>query len=266
VVYRVHDTPGADKLVALKDFLETLGLPWSAGEAATPRRFNRLLVETREGPHAEIVNEVVLRTQMQAIYATENIGHFGLNLDRYAHFTSPIRRYADLLVHRSLIGALGLGNDGLSPADLQRLAETAEHITVTERRAMAAEREAGERYVAAYLEDRIGATFQASITGVTRFGLFLRLSETGADGLIPISTLGDQYFVHDEASHALVGERTGERWRLGTRVEVRLKEANPVTGGLLFEMLSDPEPPAPGARRRPSSSQGRRKPIRGRPR
>jgi len=262
VVYRVHDTPAADKLVALKDFLETLGLPWSAGEAATPRRFNHLLAETREGPHAEIVNEVVLRTQMQAIYSIENIGHFGLNLDRYAHFTSPIRRYADLLVHRSLIAALGLGNDGLSPADVQRLTETAEHITVTERRAMAAEREAGERYVAAYLEDRVGATFQASITGVTRFGLFLRLTETGADGLAPISTLGDEYFVHDEASHALVGERTGGRWRLGAKVEVRLKEANPVTGGLLFEMLSDPEPSTPGVRRRPSPPQGRHKPIR----
>jgi len=252
VVYRVHDAPTADKLEALKDFLATLDMPWTSGEAAKTSRFNRLLSETRDGPHADIVNEVVLRTQMQAIYATDNIGHFGLNLDRYAHFTSPIRRYADLLVHRALISALGLGDDGLAPSDIQRLSDTAEHITVTERRAMAAEREAGERYVAAYLSDRVGATFQAAITGVTRFGLFLRLAETGADGLAPISALGDEYFVHDEASHSLVGERTGARWRLGAKVEVKLREATPVTGGLLLEVLSEPEPPAPGVRPKPA--------------
>jgi len=250
IIYRVHDAPTADKLEAFKDFLATLDIPWSIGEPARTSRFNNLLTRTREGPHAEIVNEVVLRTQMQAIYSTENIGHFGLNLDRYAHFTSPIRRYADLMVHRSLIAALGLGDDGLATGDVARLADTAEHITVTERRAMAAEREAGERYVAAFLADRVGATFQASITGVTRFGLFLRLSETGADGLAPISTLGDEYFVHDEASHSLIGERTGSRWRLGTKVEAQLREANPMTGGLLFELLSDPEPPDPSFRPR----------------
>ncbi|MGH7022798.1 MAG: ribonuclease R [Caulobacteraceae bacterium] len=251
LIWRVHDAPSADKLAALKDFLATLDLPWSSGEAARTSRFNRLLTQTRDGPHADIVNEVVLRTQMQAIYSTENIGHFGLNLDRYAHFTSPIRRYADLIVHRALISALDLGDDGLTPADIQRLADTAEHITTTERRAMAAEREAGERYIAAYLADRVGATFQASITGVTRFGLFLRLTETGADGLAPISTLGEEYFVHDEASHSLIGERTGARWRLGAKVEVRLREANPVTGGLLFEVLSEPEAADPAERRRP---------------
>jgi ribonuclease R len=242
LIYRVHDAPAADKLQALKDFLATLDIPWSSGEAVRTSRFNRLLAQTRNSPHAEIVNEVVLRTQMQAHYATDNIGHFGLNLDRYAHFTSPIRRYADLMVHRALISALDLGDEGLSPTDIARLKLTAEHITSTERRAMAAEREAGERYVAAYLADRVGALFSASITGVTRFGLFLRLEETGADGLAPISTLGQEYFVHDEASHSLVGERSGVRWRLGAKVEARLKEANPVTGGLLFEVFSDPVP------------------------
>jgi ribonuclease R len=242
MIWRVHDAPASDKLQALKDFLATLDIPWSSGEAARTSRFNRLLAQTRDGPHAEIVNEVVLRTQMQAHYATDNIGHFGLNLDRYTHFTSPIRRYADLIVHRSLIGALNLGADGLSPSDIAQLPQTAEHVSQTERRAMAAEREAVERYVAAYLADRVGATFAASITGVTRFGLFLRLEETGADGLAPISSLGDEYFHHDEAGHSLVGERTGVRWRLGAKVEARLKEANPVTGGLLFEVVSEPEP------------------------
>jgi ribonuclease R len=243
LIYRVHDAPSAEKLEALADFLETLGMPWDKGAPATTARFDRLLAQTREGPHAEIVNEVVLRTQMQAIYSPENIGHFGLNLDRYAHFTSPIRRYADLIVHRALIRALGLGDDGLSDDDVRRLSETAEHITMTERRAMAAEREAIDRYVAAFLADRVGAQFEGRITGVTRFGLFVRLDETGADGLIPIASLGEDYLVHDEKRHALVGQRTGVRWRLGRRVEVRLREATPITGGLLLEMLSDPEPP-----------------------
>ncbi len=241
LIYRVHDAPSAEKLQSLADFLATLGLPWTKGEPARTDRFNRLLDQTRGGPHGEIVNEVVLRTQMQAIYSSENIGHFGLNLDRYAHFTSPIRRYADLIVHRALIRALGLGDDGLSDSDIAHLKDTAEHITVAERRAMAAERDATDRYVAAFLEDKVGATFDGRITGVTRFGLFVRLTETGADGLVPVSSLGDDYFIHDDQAHALVGERTGVRWRLGRLVSVRLREATPITGGLLLEMLSEPE-------------------------
>ena len=241
LIYRVHDTPSDEKILSLTEFLDTLGIAWSKGQAPTTARFNKLLDETRGGPHAEIVNEVVLRSQMQAIYDTDNIGHFGLNLQRYAHFTSPIRRYADLIVHRALIRALGLGDDGLTDSDVVRLKETAERITMAERRAMAAERDATDRYVASFLADRVGAEFVGRITGVTRFGLFVRLAETGADGLIPIATLGEEYFVHDERAHALVGERTGARWRLGRDVEVRLREATPVTGGLLFEMLSEPE-------------------------
>ncbi len=241
LIYRIHDAPSAEKLQALADFLATVDMPWNKGEPARTERFNRLLDETRGGPHGEIVNEVVLRTQMQAIYSAENIGHFGLNLDRYAHFTSPIRRYADLVVHRALIRALGLGDDGLSDSDIAHLKDTAEHITVAERRAMAAERDAIDRYVAAFLEDKVGATFDGRITGVTRFGLFVRLNDTGADGLIPVSTLGDEYFIHDDHLHALVGERTGARWRLGRQVSVKLREATPITGGLLLEMLSEPE-------------------------
>ncbi|MHB8530760.1 MAG: ribonuclease R [Caulobacteraceae bacterium] len=249
LIYRVHEPPSEEKVQALADFLATLDLPWSKGEAASTRRFNRLLAQVRGGPHGEIVNEVVLRTQMQARYSADNLGHFGLNLDRYAHFTSPIRRYADLIVHRGLIGALGLGDDGLSGGDLARMSDTAERITFAERRAMAAERDATDRYVAAFLEEQAGAEFAGRITGVTRFGLFVRLAETGADGLIPINSLGSEYFHHDEASHALIGERTGVRWRLGRQVEVRLKEATPITGGLILEMLSDPEAADPTARR-----------------
>jgi ribonuclease R len=248
LIYRVHDTPSMEKVQALADFLSTVGINWAKGEAPRTDRFNRLLDQTREGPHAEIVNEVVLRTQMQAIYSPENIGHFGLNLQRYAHFTSPIRRYADLVVHRALISALKLGDDGLTDRDRVRLSETAELITAAERRAMAAERDATDRYVAAFLAERQGAEFDGRITGVTRFGLFVRLQEIGADGLVPVSSLGGEYFIHDDRAHALVGERSGRRWRLGARVEVRLVEATPLTGGLVFEMLSEPDPPDAGAR------------------
>ena len=250
LIYRVHDTPSDEKVQSLVDFLGTLGVAWSKGQAPSTARFNRLLADTRDGPHAEIVNEVVLRTQMQAIYDTDNIGHFGLNLPRYAHFTSPIRRYADLIVHRALVRALALGDDGLADTDIARLKDTAERITMAERRAMAAERDATDRYVASFLADRIGAEFEGRITGVTRFGLFVRLAETGADGLVPIASLGTEYFIHDETAHALVGERSGARWRLGREVEVRLKEATPITGGLLFEMLSEPEAGEAGVPRR----------------
>ncbi|MFP5296041.1 MAG: ribonuclease R [Alphaproteobacteria bacterium] len=247
LLYRVHDAPSQEKLQALVDFLQTLDIPWTKGEAPRTERFNKLLDETRDGEHAEVVNEVVLRTQMQAIYSPENIGHFGLNLDRYAHFTSPIRRYSDLIVHRGLIRALNLGKDGLTDREIAELATIAEQVTQTKRRSMAAERDAMDRYIAAFLEDRVGATFPGRITGVTRFGLFVRLAETGADGLVPVSTLGDEYFTHDDRSHALVGERSGERWPLGKTVEVRLTEATPITGGLLFEMLSEPDPRDPNA-------------------
>ncbi|MDE2487489.1 MAG: ribonuclease R [Alphaproteobacteria bacterium] len=247
LIYRVHDQPSQEKLQALVDFLATLGLPWTKGEAPRTERFNRLLAETRDTANAEIVNEVVLRTQMQAHYSTDNIGHYGLNLARYAHFTSPIRRYADLIVHRALISALKLGDDGLSERDIATMTGTAEHITMAERRAMAAERDATDRYIAAFLADRVGAEFDGKITGVTRFGLFVRLRETGADGLVPVSSLGGEYFVHDDRAHALVGERTGARWPLGMSVRVRLREATPITGGLLFEMLSDPTPADPSA-------------------
>jgi ribonuclease R len=249
LIYRVHEAPSQEKLKNLTDFLSTLDVRWSMGEAPRTERFNRLLEQMRDTPHAEIVNEVVLRTQMQAIYSPDNVGHFGLHLDRYAHFTSPIRRYADLIVHRGLIRALGLGDDGLTDSEMATLTEIAEHITLAERRAMAAERDATDRYIAAFMEGREGAEFTGRITGVTRFGLFVRLAETGADGLVPVSTLGGEYFIHDDRAHALVGERSGRRWRLGAEVQVRLREATPITGGLLFEMLSEPDPPDPKAPR-----------------
>jgi ribonuclease R len=257
LIYRVHDRPSEEKIAALTDFLPTVNMSWSKGQNITAGRFNRILHIACGTAHNDIVNEVILRTQAQAVYAPENIGHFGLNLQRYAHFTSPIRRYADLTVHRALIRALKLGDDGASDKDEARYEETAQHISETERKSMAAERDATARYIASYLADRVGAEFEGRVTGVTRFGLFIRLDETQADGLAPISTLGAERWIHDEAAHALVGENSGKRFPLGMRVDVRLEEATPISGGLVFFVLSDPEPPAPGWKKARRSAQTR---------
>lgn len=238
-VYRVHDKPSKEKLANLARFLETLDIKLPKGEGLKPVDFNRILERARELPVTDLVNEVVLRSQAQAEYATQNIGHFGLHLHRYAHFTSPIRRYADLLVHRSLIRALKFGTDGLRKEDEPRLADVAKSISEAERRAMAAERETSDRLLSAHLADRVGAEFPARISGVTRSGLFVRLRETGADGFVPISTIGRDYWHHDEDLHALVGERTGLGFRLGDTVEVRLVEAVPTAGALRFELMSE---------------------------
>jgi ribonuclease R len=241
VVYRIHDQPSKEKLVALRDFLDSLELKLPSGENLKPGHFNRVLARAKALPVTDLVNEVVLRSQSQAEYATQNIGHFGLNLQRYAHFTSPIRRYADLLVHRSLIRALRFGAGGLAREEEPQLAETARSISEAERRAMAAERDTVDRLISAFLADRVGAEFPARISGVTRSGLFVRLRETGADGFIPASTLGGEFWRHDETAHALVGDRTGSMYRLGNDAEVRLVEAIPSAGALRFEMLSDPQ-------------------------
>ena len=241
LIYRIHEEPGAEKIENLASFLPNVGLKWTRGERITTARFNRLLTAAKGGPHYETVNEVVLRSQSQAVYSPENRGHFGLHLDRYAHFTSPIRRYADLTVHRALIRAHDFGPDGQSDEERSKLEGIAEDISHAERRAMAAERDAVDRFVALYLSDHVGDEFDGRITGVTRFGAFVRLKDTGADGLVPVSRLGRQRFIHDEQAHALVGSDNGDRFRLGMEVQVRIEEATPVTGGLLLEMLTKPE-------------------------
>jgi ribonuclease R len=240
LVYRVHEEPSEEKVNNLANFLPTIGLKWTRGEKITGHRFNKLLADVRSTENEHLVNEMVLRTQAQARYAHENLGHFGLNLLKYAHFTSPIRRYSDLIVHRGLIRALGLGPDGMSDQDAVRLEEMAEHVTMTERRSMAAEREATDRYLAIYMADRVGAVFDARIAGVTRAGLFVRLAENGADGFIPASRLSDEYWIHDDRSAALVAQRSGQRYEMGMNVQVKLMEATPVNGGLLFSMQSPP--------------------------
>ncbi len=240
LIYRVHDEPSQEKVHNLQEFLKTLDLPFAKSGALRPSLFNRVLGQVRGEDYEPLVNEVVLRSQAQAEYSAENYGHFGLNLRRYAHFTSPIRRYADLIVHRALIRALGLGEGALPETEtLESLSEVAAQISVTERRAMKAERETADRLIAHFLADRIGASFQGRISGVTRAGLFVKLSDTGADGLIPIRTLGTEYYNYDEARHALVGSRSGAMHRLGDVVDVRLVEAAPVAGALRFELLSE---------------------------
>jgi ribonuclease R len=253
LIYRVHDEPTLEKVHNLQEFLKTLDLPFAKSGALRPALFNRVLAQVRGHDAEPLVNEVVLRSQAQAEYSAENYGHFGLNLRRYAHFTSPIRRYADLIVHRALIRGLGLGEGALPETEtLESLSEVAAQISVTERRAMKAERETADRLIAHFLADRIGATFQGRISGVTRAGLFVKLSDTGADGLIPIRTLGTEYFNYDEARHALVGSRSGAMHRLGDVVDVRLVEAAPVAGALRFELLSEGRVMQRGRRREPA--------------
>ena len=260
LLYRVHDEPSLEKMRALGEVLASVGIKMTLQGALRPAFFNRILAHVAGGEHQALINEVVLRSQAQAEYANENYGHFGLNLRRYAHFTSPIRRYSDLVVHRALVRALRFGDDGLRDETIEALPEIAASISGSERRAMAAERETIDRLIAHHLADSIGATFEGRITGVTRSGLFVRLNETGADGFIPAGTLGADYFRYDEAAHALVGDRTGETHRLGDLATVRLVEAAPLAGALRFELLSEGKTTTPRSRRsgRNAGKTGRR--------
>jgi ribonuclease R len=258
-MYRVHDRPSDAKLEGLRQFLATLDLQLPARDRIHPRDFGGILAAVREKPEERLVNEAVLRGQSQAAYAPDNLGHFGLALARYAHFTSPIRRYADLLVHRALIAGLALGKDGLTDAETARFPDTGEHITQTERRAAAAERDAVDRYLTAYMAERIGHVFDARISGVTRFGLFVTVQENGASGLVPFSALPDDRWQLDEAGHALTGRSTGLTFTLGQAVEARLAEATPRTGGMVFGLMQGtPKGRARGgASSRPPSSSSR---------
>ncbi|MBY8975289.1 ribonuclease R [Rhodobacteraceae bacterium NNCM2] len=230
-LYRVHEEPNDEKMDALRETVEALGMKLAKGQAVRTSQLNQLLRAARDTDAAELVNMQVLRSQTQAYYAPENIGHFGLNLARYAHFTSPIRRYADLIVHRALMKEL-------TEDEIDSLGSIAEHISTTERRSMDAERDTVDRYVAHYLSGRVGAEFPGRISGVAKFGLFVKLDETGADGLIPISTLGREYFQFDAEALTLRGERSGTVLSVGMRAVVRLAEASPVTGGLIFDLIS----------------------------
>lgn len=238
-VYRVHDGPSYEKLESAREFVEGFGLSLPKGQVVKPSQINQLLKNAAKLPYSHLISQVILRCQSQANYSPQNIGHFGLALEKYAHFTSPIRRYSDLLVHRSLIGAFGLGPGEMQDEEKVRLDEICQHISATERTSMEAERNAIDRFTGAFLSERIGATFAGKISGVTRFGLFVALDETGADGLVPVRSLSDDYYIHDERAHALIGRRHGRVFRLGAPLIVRVVEASGITGSSLFE-LADP--------------------------
>ncbi len=242
-MYRVHEPPDPQKVEALRQVLRDIDLGFPKGERIRPELFTRVLDKVAGSEAAPMVSELVLRAQSQARYSPENLGHFGLALQRYAHFTSPIRRYSDLLVHRALIDGLRLGGDGLQKGDAERFEEWAAQISATERRSAAAERDAVDRFVSLFLAKEVGTLQEGRITSVTRFGLFVRLDESGADGLVPISTLPSDYYEHDERAHALIGRRWGRRYRLGERHSVRIREAEALTGSLTLELIEGEKSP-----------------------
>ncbi len=235
-VYRVHEPPKADRLHSAGEFIEGFGMSLPKGQNIAPGQLNKLLHQASKLDYSHLIHEVILRTQSQARYSPVNQGHYGLALERYGHFTSPIRRYADLLVHRSLVEAYGLGEGGLAAGEKASLEERAQHISDRERKSIEAERNAVDRFTASYLSEYIGAVFSGRISGVTRFGLFVALDETGADGIVPIRSLDNDFYVHDEERHALIGRRTRTIYRLGANVMVKLVEADGLTGSTVFEL------------------------------
>jgi ribonuclease R len=266
--FRVQEEPAPDRLDALRDVAEASGLVLAKGQVLKTAHLNKLLRQAEGTDFDELINMSTLRSMQQAYYHPENFGHFGLALRAYAHFTSPIRRYADLIVHRALIAAHGWGPnpkaDGLSDRDIEDLPDTAEHISETERRSMAAERDTTDRYLAAYLSDRVGTEMPGRISGVQRFGAFVKLDETGADGLIPIRSIGREYFLFDAASQTLMGSDSGMTLKPGQKVTVRLTEAVPVTGGLMLVLLEVDGASMPPGQARPGGRGRRPGPPRGR--
>jgi ribonuclease R len=238
-VFRVHDTPDSAKLDSVREFVGAFGLSLPKGQVTRSAQLNQILKKASELPFGHLVSEVMLRAQAKAVYSPGNIGHFGLALNHYAHFTSPIRRYADLLVHRSLIKTFDLGEGGLEEGERVQLEEISGHISDTERLSAEAERSAIDRFAAAYLQEHVGDEFAGRIRGLTSAGLFIELAETGADGFVPRRMLPDDYYVHDEMNHVLIGSRSGRKFRMGAEVTVRLREANGVTGSTILELAGD---------------------------
>lgn len=249
LLYRVHEEPAPDKIDALREVAQASGFTLARGQVLKTGQLNRLLEQAAGSEFDDLLNMSTLRAMTQAYYAPQNLGHFGLALRSYAHFTSPIRRYSDLIVHRALISGHDWGRDGLSKGDVEHLEDTAKHISETERRSMAAERDTTDRYLAAYLSERVGAEFTGRISGVQKFGVFVRLDETGADGLIPVRSIGREFFHYEPDLQQLVGSETGLTIGVGQRVTVRLSEAVPVTGGLELELIEVEGATLPGPKK-----------------
>ncbi|MGB3245113.1 MAG: ribonuclease R [Sulfitobacter sp.] len=259
LLFRVHEEPPKEKLDSLRETAQAAGFNLAKGQVLKTAHLNRLLNDAAGTEDAELINISTLRSMTQAYYAPQHIGHFGLALKSYAHFTSPIRRYADLVVHRALITAHGWGEGGMPLDEIERLEQTGQHISDTERRSMTAERDTTDRYLASYLSERVGAEFTGRISGIARFGVFVKLDETGADGLLPIRTLGNEYFHYDRDDQTLMGADTGQIFSMGLRVKVRLAEATPVTGGILLELLEVEGQKVASGRRSPAGRSPRRK-------
>ena len=261
-VYRVHDKPDPTKIEAAGDFVSQLGYSITKGQTMTPSLMNGIIKKSVGSDEHDLINTLVLRCQCRAIYSPTNIGHFGLALDRYAHFTSPIRRYADLIVHRALVKAFNLGEGPLSEEEIARIDEISNHISETERHSMVAERDATDRFTALYLSENIGNEFAGRINSVTNFGLFVTLDESGADGIVPMRSLPDDYYIHDEDQHALIGERHGRVYRLSAPVTISLVEADPLKGSMVFKVLNKDGADIPGFKKKPLKRQQRNGPRR----
>lgn len=260
LLFRVHEEPSQDKLNALRETVMAAGLTLAKGQVLQTAHLNRLLAQAADTDDEELINITTLRSMTQAYYSPQNFGHFGLALRSYAHFTSPIRRYADLIVHRALVTAHGWGDDGLSPADIDNLEKTGTHISDTERRSMVAERDTTDRYLAAYLSERVGEEFTGRINGIAKFGMFVKLDDSGADGLVPIRSLGNEFFHFDRDAGTLMGADTGITYQIGQTVTAKLTEAAPVTGGVALELLTVEGAEVPrGNRMSPAGRSPRRK-------
>ncbi|MDB2397144.1 ribonuclease R [Planktomarina temperata] len=268
LLFRVHEEPSPEKLDSLRETAKSVGLVLAKGQVLQTRHLNQLLKAAAGKDEAELINLSTLRSMTQAYYSSQNMSHFGLALQNYAHFTSPIRRYADLLLHRALVSAHGWATDGLSPQDIKMLDETAKHISETERRSMLAERDTTDRYLASFMSERVGNEFSGRISGVARFGIFVKLDETAADGLVPIRSLGREYFEHDADSQTLRGTDSGTVISLGQRVVVRLAETTPTTGGILLDLLEleDSKLQTRPRQRKIASASNRRGPKKGKSR
>jgi ribonuclease R len=259
LLFRIHEEPSPEKLENLRETAQAAGFTLAKGQVLQTAHLNRLLNDAAGSDEAELINISTLRAMTQAYYGPQHLGHFGLALRSYAHFTSPIRRYADLIVHRALVTAHGWGKDGLQPDEIERLEQTAAHISDTERRSMMAERDTTDRYLAAYLSERVGNEFTGRISGIARFGAFVKLDETGADGLLPMRNLGREYFHYDGDAQTLTGSDTGMIISIGQRVTVRLAEAVPVTGGIALELLEIEDQKVKQGSRSPAGRNPRRK-------
>ena len=261
LLFRVHEEPSPEKLDALRETAKASGFTLAKGQVLKTAHLNRLLHDAAGSDEAELINLSTLRSMAQAYYSPTNFGHFGLALSRYAHFTSPIRRYSDLIVHRALIAAHGWGKDGLRVDDYDDLEQTATHISETERRSMMAERDTTDRYLASFLSERVGNEFTGKVSGIARFGIFVKLDETGADGLVPMRSIGREYFHYDAEANTLMGSDSGRIIALGQRATVRLAEAVPVTGGIGLELLSLNGDVLPRGRTSPAGRAPRRRAV-----